>query len=61
MHENQLFLGRNAIKNLDFVLFLRKKLYLCTSYKRRLFMESRNIISRDSEMAELQRCLDSNR
>jgi len=24
MHENQLFLGRNAIKKLDFVLFLEK-------------------------------------
>ena len=61
MHENQLFLGRNATKKLDFVLFLEKSCIFALSYKRWLFMESRNIIGRDSEMAELQRCLDSDR
>ena len=32
MHENQLFLGRNATKKLDFVLFLEKSCIFCTRY-----------------------------
>ena len=41
MHENQLFLGRNKTKKLDFVLFLEKSCIFALSYKRWLFMEGK--------------------
>ena len=34
IHENQLFLGRNKTKKLDFVLFLGKSCIFALSYKR---------------------------
>jgi len=34
IHENQLFLGRNKTKKLDFVLFLEKSCIFALSYKR---------------------------
>ena len=33
IHENQLFLGRNKTKKLDFVLFLEKSCIFALSYK----------------------------
>ena len=51
MHENQLFLGRNAIKKLDFVLFLEKSCisqYFGNPYKQRCYKTKKNrILLRD--------------